>query len=57
MAVGRFELDRLTLDGARAIAARILEVIYGLVQHMKVVMKGEQTDSAYHPLIVEFPSF
>jgi hypothetical protein len=57
MVVGRFKLDRLTLDEDRMIAFRILEVIHGLFQHMKVVMKGEQTDSAYHPPIVDFPSF
>jgi hypothetical protein len=42
------------LDEARTIAARILEVIHGLVQHMKVIMKCKQTDSARHWLIVEF---
>ena len=31
-------LDRLTQDEARATAARTLEVVYGLVQHWKVVM-------------------
>jgi hypothetical protein len=45
------------MDEARTIAPRILEVIHGLVHHMKVIMKGEQTDSACHPLIVDFPSF
>ena len=34
-------LDRLTQDEARATAAQILEVVYGLVQNMNVVMDGE----------------
>jgi hypothetical protein len=34
-------LDRLTLDEARATSAQILEVVYGLLQNMKVVMDGE----------------
>lgn len=38
-------LDRLTPDEARMTAAQILEVVYGLVQNMKVVMSGEQTYS------------
>jgi len=33
-------LDRLTNVEARTTAAQILEVIYGLVQNMKVVMDG-----------------
>jgi hypothetical protein len=43
-------LDRLTLDEARITASQILKVVYGLVQNMRVVMDGEQTDSACHPL-------
>jgi hypothetical protein len=35
-------LDRLTLDEARATAAQTLEVVYGLVQHRRVVMDGRQ---------------
>jgi len=50
------KLDRLTLDEARTIAARILEVIYGLAQNMNVIMKGEQTDSVCRSLIIELPS-
>jgi hypothetical protein len=57
MVMRRFKLDRLTLDEARTIAAWILEIIHGLVQDMKVIIKGEQTDLAYHPLIVDYPSF
>jgi hypothetical protein len=34
-------LDRLTQDEARTTAAQTLEVVYGLVQNMKVVMDGE----------------
>jgi hypothetical protein len=35
-------LDRLTLDEARSTAAQILDVIYGLVQNMRMVLDGEQ---------------
>jgi hypothetical protein len=45
-------LDQLTLDEARTIAARILEVVYGLV----LQMKGGQIDSTSLLLAVEFPS-
>jgi hypothetical protein len=34
-------LDRLTQDEARATAAQTLEVVYGLVQNMRVVIDGE----------------
>ena len=34
-------LDRLTQDEARTTAAQSLEVVYGLVQNMSVVMDGE----------------
>jgi len=36
-------LDRLTLDEVRTTAVQTLEVIYGLVQNMRVVIDGEQT--------------
>jgi len=36
-------LDRLTLDEAQNTAAQTLEVVYGLVQNMRVVMDGTQT--------------
>jgi len=39
-------LDRLTLDEARTTALQIFEVIYELVQNLRVVMNGEQTHSA-----------
>jgi hypothetical protein len=37
-------LDRLTLDEGWITASQILKVVYGLVQNMRVVMDGEQTD-------------
>jgi len=36
-------LDRLTQDEARTTAAQTLEVVYGLVQNMGVVMDGAAT--------------
>jgi hypothetical protein len=36
-------LDRLTLDEARATGAQTLEVVYGLVQHRRIVLEGENT--------------
>ena len=36
-------IDRLTPDEARTTAAQTLEVVYGLVQNMRVVMDGKQT--------------
>jgi hypothetical protein len=47
-------LDRLTQDEARTTAAQILEVVFGLVQNMSVVMNGEQTHSAYNPASTEY---
>jgi hypothetical protein len=35
-------LDRLTLDEARTTTAHTLQVVYGLVQNMRVVIDGEQ---------------
>jgi hypothetical protein len=35
-------LDRLTQDEARTTAAQALEVIYGLVKNISVVMDGEK---------------
>ena len=34
-------LDRLTQEEARMMDAQILEVVYGLMSNMKVVMDGE----------------
>jgi len=39
-------LDRLTLDEARATAAQTLDVVYGLVRHMRGVMDGAKTRPA-----------
>jgi hypothetical protein len=36
-------LDRLTLDEARTTAAHALEVVFGLIRNLRVVMEGEQT--------------
>ena len=49
-------LDRLTRDEARITATQTLEVIYGLVQNMKVVMDGEQIYKACCPLGVVYLS-
>ena len=45
-------LDRLTLDEARTTAVQTLEVVYGLVQNMRVVMDSESTHSGCY-----LPSF
>ena len=39
-------LDRLTVDEARTTAAQTLEVVYGLVQNMKMVIDGERAHLA-----------
>ena len=44
-------LDRLTQDEARITAAQTLEVVYGLVQNMRVVMDGEQIPRACHAVL------
>ena len=49
-------LNRLTQDEVRTTAAETLEVIYGLVQNMSVVMDSEQMSSASNPLLIEYPS-
>ena len=36
-------LDRLTLDEARATGAQTLEIVYGLVQHRRVVLDGKKS--------------
>jgi len=36
-------LDRLTQDEARTTSAQTLEIVYGLIQNMRVVMDGEQS--------------
>ena len=45
-------LDRLTLDEARTIAVQILEVVYDLVQNMRMVLGGEQMPLACWPRAV-----
>jgi len=47
-------LDRLTPDEARATAMPTLEVVYSLVQNMKVVINGEQTRLTCHSLSAEY---
>jgi hypothetical protein len=46
-------LHRLSQDEARITAPHILEVIYGLVHNLRLVMDSEQPHSAYLPLAVE----
>ena len=46
-------LDRLTQDQARITAAQTLEVVYGLVQNMRVVIDGKRRDFAYQPSVIE----
>ena len=48
-------LDRLTMDEARTTAAQTLEVVYGLVQNMRLVLDGEATLSK-SSFTVERPS-
>jgi hypothetical protein len=43
-------LDRLTQDEARTAAALTLEVVYGLVQNMRVVIDGERIHLACQSL-------
>ena len=46
-------LDRLTLDEARMTATPTLEVVYGLIQHMRVIMDGKQMHEASQLLAIE----
>ena len=49
-------LDRLTLDEARTTAEQTLEVVYGLMQNMRVVIDGEKAYLACFLLAAEiFP--
>jgi hypothetical protein len=48
-------IDRLTQEEARISAAQTLEVVYGLMQNMRVVMDGEQIYQACCPQSVEDP--
>ena len=47
-------LDRLTQYEARKTAAQTLEVVYGLVQNMRVVLDGKRIYLACQPLVVEY---
>ena len=49
-------LDRLTLNEARTTAAQTLEVVYGLVQNIRVVMDGKQTRLDYLLLAIQMSS-
>ena len=49
-------LDRLTHEEAQMTATQTLNVVYGLVENMKVVMDGEQQDWSCHPLATEYSS-
>lgn len=46
-------LDQLTKDEARTTAAHTLEVVYGLVLDMRMVLDGKQICLACQPLVVE----
>jgi hypothetical protein len=48
-------LDRLTQDEARITAAQTLEVVYGLVQNMKVVIDGEKIHQVCHSVLSFLP--
>ena len=48
-------LDRLTQDEARITAAQTLEVVYGLVQNMRVVMDGEKIRYFCHAVLSILP--
>ena len=48
-------LDRLTMDEGRATAAQTLEVVFGLVQHKRAIMDGENSICPVLPsLLVEY---
>ena len=49
-------LDRLTQDEARTTAAQTLEVVYGLVQNMRVVIEGKRLQMICRLLSVEHAS-
>jgi hypothetical protein len=49
-------LDRLTQDEARTTAAQTLEVVYGLVQNMRVIIDGMRIQFACRSHTVEHPS-
>jgi hypothetical protein len=43
-------LNQLIQNEARITSARTLEIVYSLLENMKVGMEGEQTQSAFQPL-------
>jgi hypothetical protein len=44
-------LDRLTQEEARATATQTLEVVYGLVKNIKVVMDGARSSLVLHVVL------
>jgi hypothetical protein len=48
-------LDRLTQDEARITAVQTLEVVYGLVQNMRVVVGGEKIHQVCHSVLSIVP--
>jgi len=48
-------LDRLTPDEAQSTATQTLEVVYGLVQNMRVVMDGEHRQPPCRKLAADCP--
>ena len=51
------KLDRLAHQEARVTGLQIIEVIYDLVQDMRVIMGGKQTDLHYYPQAVKYVFF
>lgn len=49
-------LDRLTPDEAHTTPVQTLGVVYSLIQNMKVVMDGEQTQPIFQALPADSPS-
>ena len=49
-------LDRLNHEEARTVAAQTLEIVYGLVKNMKLVMDGAWRVPACRPLYPECSS-
>jgi hypothetical protein len=47
-------LDRLNQEEARTTAAQTLEVVYGLVQNMRVVIDGKRIHLTCHALAVQY---
>jgi hypothetical protein len=47
-------LDRLNQEEARTTAAQTLEVVYGLVQNMRVVIDGKRIHLTCLPLAVQY---